>query len=454
MATVFADKALLADGWRDNVRVTLDAGRVVTVETGAARMPAEDAVGRLLPGVPNAHSHAFQRAFAGRSERRGPCGTDNFWSWREQMYRLAGRVDPRALAAIARQVYTEMVVSGYTSVAEFHYLYRDPADPATVDAMLVALAEAADASGIRLTYVPVLYERGGFDGQPLNAGQARFALAFDAYEAHVDRAARILASPHSLAVGAHSLRAVTPESLGRVAALARAWGVPMHIHVAEQRREVEDCVETTGARPVQWLLDHADVDASWCLVHATHLDEAEIAGLAATGAVACLCPSTEGNLGDGLFPLGAWLSAGGRISIGSDSHVNIDPREELRWLEYGQRLCYEQRNVGASDGIGTGARLYGAAIAGGALSVGQPVAGIAAGGPADFIALDGGSSALVGHSDETMLDALVFCGQPTPVDRVMVAGVWRVVNGAHERGNEARRQFAATLARLYDGTEG
>jgi len=452
MATVFADKALLADGWRDNVRLVLDAGRVVGVETGAARAPAEDAVGLLVPGMPNAHSHAFQRAFAGRSEFRGPLGTDNFWSWREQMYRLAGRIDPRALAAIARQVYTEMVASGYTSVAEFHYLYRDPADPATVDAMLVALAEAADASGIRLTYVPVMYERGGFDGQPLNAAQARFALAFDGYEAHVDRAARMLSPTHSVAVGAHSLRAVAAETLGRVAALARARGVPMHIHIAEQRREVEDCVAATGARPVQWLLDHADIDDSWCLVHATHLDDAETAGLAATGAVACLCPSTEGNLGDGLFPLGAWLDAGGRIAIGSDSHVSIDPREELRWLEYGQRLRCEQRNVAATGRIGTGARLFGAAIAGGARPVGQVVAGIAEGGPADFVALDANGSALAGHGDETLLDAFVFCGQPSPVERVMVAGVWRVVNGAHERGDEARRQFAATLERLYHGT--
>ncbi|MDH4108322.1 MAG: formimidoylglutamate deiminase [Gammaproteobacteria bacterium] len=455
MARLFADKAWLADGWRRNVRLTLEAGHIAALETGAKRAPADDAVALLVPGLVNAHSHAFQRAFAGRSEFRGPAGTDSFWTWREQMYGLAGRIEPRALAAIAHQAYTEMVASGYTSVAEFHYLYRDPSDPAVVDAMLAALVEAADASGIRLIYVPVLYERGGFGGQALSSGQARFALPFDAYVDHAERAARFLGPAHSLALGAHSLRAVTPDSLRRIAALARERALPMHVHVAEQRLEVEDCLAVTGARPVQWLLDNLDVDARWCLVHATHLDREELARLAGTGAVVCLCPSTEGNLGDGLFPLAAWLEAGGRMAIGSDSHVTIDPREELRWLEYGQRLQQEKRNVAAAPDRGTGARLYSAAVEGGAVAAGLPAGpGIATGMPADLVALDAGCAALAGHSEATLLDALLFCGQPSPIERVMVAGAWRVVDGRHATGADTLRRYAATLASLYDGPGG
>jgi len=449
MATVFADRALLADGWHSGVRLAVEAGRIADVDAGVTRAPGDDAVALLVPGMPNAHSHAFQRAFAGSSEFRGPAGTDNFWTWREAMYRLAERVDPRALAAVATQVYTEMVTSGYTAVAEFHYLYREPDDPGVVDAMLAALVEAADAAGVRLTYVPVLYERGGFGGQALSGLQARFGLSLDAYARHVERAAPLLGASHTLGLGAHSLRAVQPESLRQVADLARARDVPMHIHVAEQRREVEHCIAETGARPVQWLLDNVDVDARWCLVHATHLDREETVRLAGSDAVVCLCPSTEGNLGDGFFPLGEYLQSGGRIAIGSDSQVSVDPLEELRWLEYGQRLKLERRNVAATADRGCGTRLFTAAIAGGTRAVGVPGGGaIRPGASADLVALDADSAALVGHPEETLLDALVFRGQRSPVDRVMVGGEWRVAGGRHPGADEARRRYVATLGRI------
>ncbi|HLT89444.1 MAG TPA: formimidoylglutamate deiminase [Woeseiaceae bacterium] len=449
MAALFVRKALLADGWSEAVRLHVANGRIADVETGATPEGADVVGGIAIPGLVNAHSHAFQRALVGRTEERAPAVQDTFWTWRSRMYALAHRIDAGALLAIARQAYCEMVAAGFTGVAEFHYLLSEPGEPRPGMAMLHALAAAAADSGIRLAYVPVLYERAGFDDPEPNADQRRFATTLDAFEAHY-RQARDEADGYRVGIGAHSLRAVTAGSLARVARIAAEDRVPMHIHVAEQQREVEQCLAVLGERPVRWLLREHEVDERWCLVHATHVDDEEVEKLAQSGAVACLCPSTEANLGDGLFPLARYLEHGGRIAIGSDSHVSINPFEELRWLEYGQRLVSMRRNVAAhGDETHTGRSLFALAAEGGALAAGIPHRGLARGAPADLVVLDDDSPMLVGHEADSLLDALVFSGFTLPIDRVMVGGEWRVVDGRHVAAEDARREYARTVRRLF-----
>ena len=447
MNTVFARKALLTGGWTNNVRLTVDRGRIAAVEAaGSSGQAASDEIelGCVIPGLCNAHSHAFQRALAGHTEQRSPEGRDNFWSWRERMYELAGRISAAALTAIARQAYCEMLRSGYTSVAEFHYLHRDPVDGSNGDAMFDAIATAARESGIRLSYVPVHYERAGFEDPEPTARQASFAMTADEFLAHRARVAAQADDMITVGIGAHSLRAVSTESLTRIAEVAGA-DVPLHMHVAEQQREVEQCYSSYGRRPVRWLLENFDVGANWSLVHATHMDEEETVSLARSGAVAVLCPSTEANLGDGLFPLHNFLSAGGRIAIGSDSHISINPFEELRWLEYGQRLASQSRNVASLRDTHVGSELFQRALEGGALAAGQELAGIQVGAPADLVALYSDDPMLAGHDDDSRLDALVFSGYPLPVERVMVGGNWVVVDAVHVERERARDEFAATL---------
>ena len=447
MTIVFARKALLPGGWTDDVALDLDGGRIARIRTGADAAGADQELGCVIPGLCNAHSHAFQRALAGHTEQRSPAGRDNFWSWRERMYELAGRVSADALTAIARQAYCEMLGAGYTAVAEFHYLHRDPTGNDKGDAMFEAIVTAARDSGIRLTYVPVHYERAGFEDPEPTAQQASFALPVDEFLAHYERVASRNDEAVNVGIGVHSLRAVSRESLLQVAATAGAT-VPMHIHVAEQRREVEQCFSSYGRRPVRWLLENFDVGRNWCLVHATHMDEEETAALAQSGAVVALCPSTEANLGDGLFPLHDYLTHGGHIAIGSDSHISINPFEELRWLEYGQRLASHSRNVVSLRDSHVGSELFARALEGGALAAGQPVVGIAEGAPADLVALWDDDPMLAGHNDESRLDALVFSGYPLPVERVMVDGQWVVVDAMHVDRDHARAEFAATLELL------
>ena len=447
MTIVFARKALLPGGWTDDVALDLDGGRIARIRTGADTAGADQELGCVIPGLCNAHSHAFQRALAGHTEQRSPAGRDNFWSWRERMYELAGRVSADALTAIARQAYCEMLGAGYTAVAEFHYLHRDPTGNDKGDAMFEAIVTAARDSGIRLTYVPVHYERAGFEDPEPTAQQASFALPVDEFLAHYERVASRNDEAVNVGIGVHSLRAVSRESLLQVAATAGAT-VPMHIHVAEQRREVEQCFSSYGRRPVRWLLENFDVGRNWCLVHATHMDEEETAALAQSGAVVALCPSTEANLGDGLFPLHDYLTHGGHIAIGSDSHISINPFEELRWLEYGQRLASHSRNVVSLRDSHVGSELFARALEGGALAAGQPVVGIAEGAPADLVALWDDDPMLAGHNDESRLDALVFSGYPLPVERVMVDGQWVVVDAMHVDRDHARAEFAATLELL------
>ena len=451
MTTIHARKALLADGWAEQVRLTIRHGRIGSIAKDRRAGKDDTAVGIVIPGLCNAHSHAFQRALAGHTEERGPGSRDNFWTWRSRMYRLAALIDADALTAIARQLYTEMLGSGYTSVAEFHYLHRQPGDApdARDDAMYDALVSAAEDSGIRLTYVPVLYERAGFDRPEPDADQRRFATTLKQFEDHYVRARKKAAGRFTVGIGAHSLRAVSGKSLIRIVELARRDEVPMHIHIGEQQREVDQCLASLKARPVRWLMNAFDIDDRWCLVHATHIDAEECSALGRSGAVVCLCPSTEANLGDGLFPLEKFLEADGRIAIGSDSHVSINPFEELRWLEYGQRLVSQKRNVAAIHDRHTGRSLFDRAVAGGALASGQAGGQLEKGAHADLVVLDDDSPMLLGHDAQSLLDALVFSGFTLPIDRVMTHGEWRVVDGRHVAREHTLAEYAAVVGRLY-----
>lgn len=449
MNRILARRALLNSGWAEDVLLSIRGGEIVEVCEGFQSPPDPDlTTGIVIPGLTNAHSHAFQRALAGRTEHRSGAGRDSFWTWRERMYELTGRLDAGSLTAVARQAYTEMLASGYTSVVEFHYLYRDDTGVGDGDAMFEALGRAARESGIRLIYVPVLYERAGFDAAAPEPRQRRFTMDVESFLAHQERAAGSASGRVTVGIGAHSLRAVSETSLRRVAARAAVSGAPLHIHIAEQRQEVEDCLAATGSRPVRWLLDRFEVDGQWCLVHATHLDDGETRDLAASGAVVCLCPSTEGNLGDGLFPLERFLRAGGRIAIGSDSQATIDPFEELRWLEYGQRLISESRNVASVEDPHTGRELFRRVLAGGAQAAGASRFGLAPGAPADLVVLDAGDPMLAGHDAATLLDALLFSGYRVPIERVMVHGDWKVAGGEHVDRAETARDFAAALTGL------
>ena len=448
MTQVFCRKALLQKGWTDDVRLEITDGQVAGVHSATAPRAGDVEAGIVIPGLPNAHSHAFQRALAGRTEQRSPRGKDNFWSWRERMYELTGRLDPEALEAIATQAYCEMLESGYTAVAEFHYLHAVAGGDYPQGAMAQAILNAAQRSGIRLTYVPVLYERAGFDRPGPEGHQALFALDPETFVGHFEAVADAAAGITTVGIGAHSLRAVRPESLERISNCAREHGIPMHLHIAEQQREVDQCLASYGRRPVRWLLENYAIDETWCLVHATHMDHEEVERLAASGAVVCLCPSTEANLGDGLFPLQDFLANGGALAIGSDSHISINPFEELRWLEYGQRLASQSRNVASLAETHVGRELFQRALRGGAQATGQRAPGIEEGADADLVALFEDDPMLIGHDDASLLDALVFSGYRLPIDRVMVGGEWRVVDGEHADQAAVRADFAAALERI------
>lgn len=398
--------------------------------------------GWRVPAVANLHSHAFQRAMAGLAEvQTDPA--DSFWTWRETMYRMAARFDPELLRAVATQLYVEMLEAGYTSVCEFHYLHHAPdGQPCTpASAMSDALIEAAQATGIRLTLLPVLYMQGGFDGRALGAHQRRFGHDVDAYlRLFTDLHARQHAG---LRVGCalHSLRAVPEDAMQAVLAALPA-DARMHVHIAEQIAEVEECVAIRGARPVAWLLDHAQVDARWTLVHATHLDASEIAGIAQSGATVAICPTTEANLGDGLFPLRAYLDAGGAWGIGSDSHVSISPVEELRWLEYGQRLLIRRRNIAVTrDTPSVGRTLVEGVVRSAAASTGFDMHD-------DHVVLDGDAALLAGATAHDVLDRWIFAGNRPVVREVHVAGQARVHDGRHPLHDVAARDYAAAMRRL------
>ncbi|MBT2299476.1 formimidoylglutamate deiminase [Variovorax paradoxus] len=454
--TLFAKDALLPTGWRRNVLLSWDdAGRLMQVEPDAAARPEVPVcAGPLVPGMPNLHSHAFQRAFGGLTEFRG-AAQDSFWSWRTLMYRFAAQISPAQVEAIATWLYIEMLEAGYTSVCEFHYLHHDvDGRPYADDAELaLALLRAAERADIGLTLLPVLYQASGFGGLPPSEGQRRFIRATDSMLRLLERLRPLCqAQGARLGLAPHSLRAVPPEALREALAGLDAIDAtaPVHIHIAEQTAEVDACLAWSGQRPVAWLLDHAEVDARWCLVHATHMDADEYLGAAASGAVAGLCPTTEANLGDGIFDFGAWRAAGGRWGVGSDSHACVNAAEELMMLEYSQRLATRQRNVGADaaePSVASAMTL--AAVQGGAQASGRAVAGLAPGQQADFVMLDAAHPSLAGLSAADMLSAHVFASHRTSaVDTVWVAGRPCVAAGRHPLHSEAAAAFVAARSQL------
>jgi len=450
MPSLWFKTALLPEGWVEQVRLTVEGGRIAAVETGAPPKVEDERHGAALPGLCNLHSHAFQRGMAGLTEFRGATA-DDFWSWRALMYRFLDRITPEDVEAIAAQAYVEMLQTGYTRVGEFHYLHHDPAGAPYADLAETAsrIAAAAGETGIGLTLLPVFYAHGNFGGAPPSPGQRRFLNTVDRFAALFEASRYAIAAlpDANLGVAPHSLRAVTAEELAEVAGLIP--GAPIHIHAAEQTREVDDSLAWSGQRPVEWLLDHAEVDRSWCVIHATHLTPAETAALAACGAVAGLCPITEANLGDGVFPAADYLAAGGRFGIGTDSNVQIDAAQELRGLEYAQRLTLRARNVlGSAARPSTGATLFQGAWAGGAQALGQPAAGLAPGAAADIVALNGDHPSLYGRAGDALLDAWVFAGAPGMVESVWRTGAHVVQDGRHRHGERIGRRYRRTLDRL------
>jgi formimidoylglutamate deiminase len=405
----------------------------------------------VLPGMVNLHSHAFQRAMAGLAEQAGS-SEDSFWTWRELMYRFAGRITPEQLEAVASQLYVECLRHGYTSICEFHYLQRDPegafyANPAE---MALRIAAAGQASGIGVTLLPVMYSYAGFGEQALKPAQRRFRTD----PASVLRIVEALAAQRGpqLEVGAapHSLRAVSGSQLRELVAGLPA-GRPLHIHIAEQQLEVRQCLEATGMRPVDYLMRQVEVDQRWCLVHATHLSDSETAALAASGAVAGLCPTTEANLGDGLFPLTPYIAAGGVFGIGSDSHVSQSPVEELRWLEYGQRLVRRQRNIAVDgDCRDVGTYLWRQALHGGAQAAGRAVGRLEAGRRADLLVLDSTHPNLDGVDSHEVLGRFLFCGNDNLVRDVLAGGRWVVRGGRHLEQDAVARRYTQAVRTLRE----
>jgi formimidoylglutamate deiminase len=438
--SLFAAHALLPTGWARDVGLSWNAQGVLTEVKTDAACPAGtlQAAGPLLPGMPNLHSHAFQRAMGGLTEYRG-AAQDSFWSWRSLMYRFAAAITPEQLEAIATGLYVEMLEAGYTSVCEFHYLHHDhDGRPYADDAALsMCLLRAAARAGMGLTLLPVLYQTSGFGAAPPSEGQRRFIRSTDNMLALLHKLQPLCqAQGARLGLAPHSLRAVPPGSLREALAGLHAMDAtaPVHIHIAEQTAEVDACLAWSGQRPVQWLLDHAPVDGRWCLVHATHMSAEESAHAARTGAVAGLCPSTEANLGDGIFDAGSWLAAGGRWGVGSDSHTCVNAAEELMLLEYTQRLATRQRNVLATTeqpSVATAMTL--AAVAGGAQASARPVAGLAVGQQADMVALDAGHPLLRDlPTPEAMLSAHVFAShRQSALPQVWVGGRLLVQSGRH-----------------------
>jgi formimidoylglutamate deiminase len=452
MNVLHAPEALLPSGWARDVRIEVDGtGCIASVTPQAPTTGAVGLRGPVLPGLCDLHCHAFQRAMAGLAERRAGSG-DTFWTWREVMYGFVSRLNPEDVEAIAAQLYVELLKGGFTSVCEFHYLHQDPdgrpyANPAEMSERLVA---AAASAGIALTLLPVLYMTADFGGKPPTPGQRRFLGTPNSIASMIDK----LGAAHPevrFGFAPHSLRAVPADALADAVHSLDAIdpAAPIHIHAAEQEKEVTDCVAWSGRRPVEWLLDHHRLSPRWCVVHATHLADVETDALAASGAIAGLCPTTEANLGDGLFPLARYLERGGSLGIGSDSNVSVSAIEELRWLEYGQRLAHRRRSVAATlSSPSPGATLYQAALAGGASASGRPTAGVAQGQQADLLVLDPDAPFLAGRAGATLLDALVFGGNANPIRDVYVGGRPVIVDGRH--GGEAAilARFRRALARL------
>ena len=447
---IHAGQVLTREGWRDSVRLRVQSGRIASMQVGVPPQAGDERHAIVVPALGNLHSHAFQRAMAGFAEVSGD-SADNFWSWREAMYRLAHRMNPDQLEAVAAQAYVEMLECGFARVGEFHYLHHDPtgARYSDIGEMSSRLFAAAGTSGIGLTLLPVFYAHATFGGAPPKSSQRRFLSTLQSYEALLQRCRSLAARLPAAVVGVapHSLRAVTPQELAALAALAGT--APVHIHVAEQVREVEECLAWSGQRPVEWLLDHVPVSTNWCLVHATHVAPQEVQAVARSGAVVGLCPVTEANLGDGVFPVPSLLQSHGRFGIGTDSNVHISLAAELSLLEYSQRLTVRARNVVRKEQHSTGRAIMEIALAGGAQALGAGGGAIAEGEPADFVSLNGDHPALICRTADALLDAWIFASAGNVVDGVWVAGTKVVSQGRHIARERVAREFVRAMKELH-----
>lgn len=448
MTTIFATDALLAEGWAANVRIKMQGAEILEVTHGAVPTAEDERHEIVIPAMPNLHSHAFQRGMAGLTERRG-ASTDSFWSWRDIMYRFALTMTPDDVEAVAAQLYIEMLEAGFCRVGEFHYLHhdRDGQPYANIAEMAERIAAAAAATGISLTLLPVLYAHSTFGGAAPNEGQRRFINDTARYAKLLDASRAAVAPLDGAIVGVapHSLRAVTPDELKDGAAMA--GDAPIHIHIAEQVKEVEDCIAWSGARPVEWLLANASVGKNWCLIHATHMTDDETVGMAHGGATAGLCPVTEANLGDGTFAARRFLGAHGKIGVGSDSNVLIGVADELRQLEYSQRLAHRERNVLGLVNGSTGHRLFEEALKGGSIALGAPTTGIAPGNQADFVSLSRRHPTLAGKAGDAILDSWIFANGAT-VDGVWVRGRKLVESGRHVLREPIAARYRAVMTEL------
>ena len=447
MTKIKAKTALLPSGWVNDVTLTLKDGRIAAIGEG----PADTQVDILLPAPTNLHSHAFQRAMGGLTERRGAEPTDSFWTWRQLMFRFLDQLTPEDIQAITAQVQMEMLEAGYAASVEFHYLHHQPGGHAYDNRAELAtrIAAAAEQTGVGLTLLPVLYAQGGVDGRALGPGQIRFGNDLDGYQTLWDGAqvaVKTLPADANIGVAPHSLRAVTPDQIRAL----QSFGGPIHMHLAEQVAEVEEIEAAYGARPVEWALANVEVDSRWCMIHCTQMTEAETRGLAATGAVAGLCPLTESSLGDGIFNGVTWSDAKGVWGIGSGSNILISLAQELRTLEYSQRLSTLNRAVMATEDRSTGRALFDGACRGGAQAAGRKSGAIEVGAWADLMALDGDATDLIGREGDNVLDTWIFAGTDTRVTDVWAAGRHMVQDGMHIARTEITNAYRETLHRLKD----
>jgi formimidoylglutamate deiminase len=451
MTHLWFSSALLPGGWSAAVRLTLSDGIITRIETGAEPTAGDERHGVAIPGLPNLHSHAFQRVMAGLTEHRDGAAGDDFWTWRQAMYRSVDRLGPDDVEAIAALAFAEMLETGFTRVGEFHYLHHDLAgrpyaDPAELATRIVA---AAASTGIGLTLLPVFYAHPNFGGLPPAPGQRRFVTDLDGFAQLLDATRRAAAGLPGSVVGVapHSLRAVSPDELREVVPLAGTG--PIHIHVAEQRREVADCLGWSGRRPVEWLLDSQPVDARWCLIHATHTTAAERCAIASREAVVGLCPITESNLGDGIFDARAFQAAGGRFGVGTDSNVLIDAAGELRQLEYTQRLKARRRNVlAAGPHWSTGRTLFEGSLRAGAQALGVAGGGLESGHPADIVTLATEHTSIASRTDDMLLDGWIFAARCGAIDSVWARGRKVVAGGRHVARETIEQRFRTALERF------
>lgn len=451
MTIIHASQALTPAGWAEEFRIAIAPnGRLAEAPADAA---PDHRVGLLLPAPGNLHSHAFQRAMAGLAERRGGAGQDSFWTWRELMYRFLAALGPEEVEAIAAQVQMEILEAGFAAVGEFHYLHHQPdgAPYPRLSELSDRIVAAAAETGIGLTLLPVLYSQGGADGRALGDAQLRFGNDTERFSYLVEGVAEAMTTLEAdavLGLAPHSLRAVSPDALSQIVEVGLG---PLHMHLAEQEAEVTEVVATLGARPVEWLLDNAEVDSRWCLVHCTQMRPHETAGLARTGAVAGLCPITEANLGDGIFDGARWRAGGGAFGVGSDSNLRITLSGELSALEYSQRLRDRARAVLADPGQSTGRQLLESAASGAAQALGRGRGVIAPGEWADLVTLDAEATALLGRRGDTALDTWIFAADDRLVRDVWSAGRHVVQDGAHVARGRIETRFRKVMGRLGDG---